>query len=427
MPKLSQTLWVPLQVNDERSSESFRQLLLVAARVSLAVTPAGLVCASTSLEKNMKTTAAVLDSMGKPSPYGEFLPLAVEELELEGPSDGEVLVEIKAAGLCHSDLSVIDGSRPRVMPMVLGHEAAGIVREVGPGVCSFKPDDHVVFSFVPICGICKYCLSGRSTLCENGAAANLAGSLLTGGRRFRRKNGQLLHHHLGVSGFSQYTVAAHQSLITIDSALPFNNAALFGCAALTGAGAVINSAKVAPGESIAVFGLGGVGLSAVMAAKAVGAYPIIAVDRKADKLLLASRVGASHTIDASETDPVAAIREITAGGANVTIEAVGNEQVCLQSYEATSRGGRTVCVGLPDSSKKFSIPIVNLVAEERAIVGSYMGSSIPGRDIPKFIAMYQGGILPVDEIQSGTINIQDINTAFDKLARGEAVRQILVF
>src|SRR6185436_16534785 len=194
------------------------------------------------------------------------------------PGAGEVLVEVGAAGLCHSDLSVLDGSRPRLMPMVLGHEAAGVVSEVGEGVSELAPGDHVVFSYVPVCGRCAECASGRGAMCERGAEANVAGTLLGGHCRFANAQGHRLHHHLGVSGFSQFTVASQHSLVKIDSDVPLHKAALFGCAVMTGVGAVVNTARVEPGASVAVFGLGGVGLSAVMGALAAGASTIVAVD-----------------------------------------------------------------------------------------------------------------------------------------------------
>src|SRR5690606_24640433 len=202
--------------------------------------------------------AAVLYEMGRPRPYAESSPVEIREVELAEPGKGEVLVEVAAAGLCHSDLSVIDGSRPRVMPMVLGHEASGVVREVGPGVRDISPGQHVVFSFVPVCGECDFCAGGRGALCEAGAKANAAGTLLSGGRRFGDPRSDELNHHLGVSGFSQFTVAAQESLVVIDKTLPLTTAALFGCAVLTGVGAVLNTAQVEPERSVAVFGLGGV-------------------------------------------------------------------------------------------------------------------------------------------------------------------------
>ncbi|MDZ7266679.1 MAG: zinc-dependent alcohol dehydrogenase family protein [candidate division KSB1 bacterium] len=373
----------------------------------------------------MRTKAAVLYEMQKPAPYAVSQPLVIEEIELEGPGSGEVLVEIVGAGLCHSDLSVIDGSRPRVMPMVMGHEASGIVREVGSGVHDLKPDDHVVFAFVPVCGHCLPCATGRPALCENGAKANVSGTLLSGSRRFKNTAGQELNHHLGVSAFSQYTVAAQESLVKIDPTLPLEKTALFGCAVMTGVGAVVNTAKVEPGTSVAVFGLGGVGLSVVMGARAAGAWPIAAVDILENKLKLARHVGASYTVNASTSDAAQAVKDLTNGGAHYVFEAVGNERVLTQAYAATRRGGKTITIGLPHPSKQFTISAVSLVAEERTVMGSYMGSAVPKRDIPRFISLYQAGVLPVDLLHSKTIQLEEINAAFDALARGEAVRQVI--
>lgn len=375
----------------------------------------------------MRTNAAVLYQMEKPAPYAESRPLSVEDVELESPERGEVLVEIVAAGLCHSDLSVIDGSRPRVMPMVLGHEASGIVREVGPEVIELSPGDHVVFSYVPICGRCVTCLSGRASLCERGAAANVAGTLLTGTRRFRNSLGKELNHHLGVSGFSQFTVAAQESLVKIDKDIPLAMAALFGCAVMTGVGAVVNTASVEPGTSVVVFGMGGVGLSAVMGAKLVGAWPIVAVDPLEEKLKLAKRAGATYTVAAGNEKLAQILNDRTGGGAHYTFEAVGNEHVLMQAYDATRRGGQTIIIGLPHPSKKFSVSQVSLVGEERILKGSYLGSAVPKRDLPRFISLYRAGLLPVDLLFSGTITIDEINGAFDTLARGEVVRQVLQF
>lgn len=374
----------------------------------------------------MKTKAAVLYDMQQPTPYAESNPLVVEEVTLSEPGLGEVLVEMAGAGLCHSDLSVIDGSRPRVMPMVMGHEASGIVREVGQGVHDLKPDDHVVFSFVPLCGHCIPCATGRPALCEPGAQANLAGTLLSGQRHFQNQSELELNHHLGVSAFSEYTVVAQESLIKIDSQLPLSTAALFGCAVMTGVGAVVNTAKVEPGSSVAVFGLGGVGLSTVMGARAAGAETIFAIDLLPDKLDLAQKVGATHSINAREEDPVTKIKDIQ-NGVDYSFESVGNEQVLQQAYAATKRGGTTITIGLPHPNKMFSVPAVSLVAEERTIKGSYMGSAVPRRDLPRFIAMYQAGLLPVDLLLSRTIQLDEINEAFDDLATGAAVRQVVTF
>jgi alcohol dehydrogenase len=375
----------------------------------------------------MRTQAAILYAMGAAPPYAASAPLVIDEASLEPPGPGEALVEIAAAGLCHSDLSVVDGSRPRVLPMVLGHEASGIVREVGPGPAQFAPGDHVVFSFVPSCGQCVPCASGRGALCEQGAQANTAGTLLSGARRFSDSQGRPCHHHLGVSAFARFTVAAQQSLVRIDPDLPLATAALFGCAVLTGVGAVVNTARVEAGTGVAVFGMGGVGLSAVMGARAAGAHPIIAVDLLEDKLALARQVGASHAVNAAQTDPVAAIRDLTGGGAHYAFESVGSERVLIQAYEATRRGGTTVTIGLPHASKQFTVSALSIAAEERTIKGSYMGSAVPRRDIPRFIAMYRAGLLPVDRLHTHSLRLDEINAGFDNLAQGRAVRQIIVF
>lgn len=375
----------------------------------------------------MKTRAAVLRQMGLPAPYAESRPLSIETLELDPPQRGELLVRVTAAGLCHSDLSVIDGTRPRVLPMALGHEAAAEVVEVGPETPGYAPGDAVVFSFVPACGHCAPCAAGRAALCEPGAKANVAGTLLSGGQRLRAKDNEALHHHLGVSGFAEYAVVSTASAVRIEPGLAPEIAALFGCAVLTGVGAVVNTAKVPPGASVAVFGLGGVGLAALLGARASGAATIVAVDLLESKLQLARELGATHTINAGEGDTVASIRDVTRGGAEFSFESVGSERVLVQAYAATARGGTTVTMGLPHPSKQFSVPAVSLVAEERTVKGSYMGSAVPSRDIPRFIAMYRAGLLPVDRLLTHRLGLDQINEGFDVLARGEAVRQVVLF
>src|ERR1700680_4483760 len=225
----------------------------------------------------MKIRAAVLNQMGASTLYAVSKPLSIEALDLDSPGPGEVLVKIGAAGLCHSDLSTINGVRPRPTPMAMGHEAAGIVEEVGPGVSDLKRGDHVVLTFVPSCGHCLPCAEGRPALCEPGAAANTAGALLTGARRLSR-HGQSIHHHLGCSAFAEYATVSRRSLVKIDPALPLDEAALFGCAVLTGVGAVVNTAKVATGQTVAVIGLGGVGLAALIGAVSAGAGRVVAID-----------------------------------------------------------------------------------------------------------------------------------------------------
>ena len=374
----------------------------------------------------MRVRGAVLREMGLDAPYAESRPLEIAELELAPPGPGELLVRVRAAGLCHSDLSVIDGSRPRVMPMALGHEAAGEVVETGPDTLGFSPGDHVVLSFVPTCGLCPSCRTGRAWLCEPGALANAKGTLLSGERRLRDAAGEGLHHHLGVSAFSEHIVVAASSAVRVEEDLPFEVAALFGCAVLTGVGAVVNSARVRIGESVAVFGLGGVGLAALLGARVAGAGTIVAVDVVESKLSLARELGATHALRAGD-GVVDELRELTGGGADYAIETVGNEKVLAQAYAATHRGGTTVTVGLPHPERMLSIPAVSLVAEERTLKGSYLGSCIPARDIPRFIGLHRAGRLPVERLLTHTLALDEVNEGFDRLASGEAVRQAIVF
>jgi alcohol dehydrogenase len=373
----------------------------------------------------MKTRAALLRQMGLPRPYAQSRPLHIETLELAPPGPGEFLVRVTAAGLCHSDLSVIEGVRPRPMPMVLGHEATGIVETLGPGTTGFAPGDHVVFSFVPMCGTCLPCAEGRPALCQPGAAANTAGTLLGGAMRWCDAPDGPIHHHLGVSGFAEYTVANARSAVRIDADLPPEIAALFGCAVLTGAGAVLNTARVQTGASVCVFGMGGVGLAAVLAAAAAGANPIVVVDTLREKLDLALSLGATHAVLAS-AETVTDIRAATSGGANYVFESVGNEAVLAQAYAATARGGTTIATGLPHPSKMFSVPAVSLVAEERTVRGSYMGSAVPLRDIPRYVALYRAGRLPVDRLLTHRLTLDTLNEGFDRLAAGAAVRQVVM-
>jgi alcohol dehydrogenase len=373
----------------------------------------------------VKVRAAVLSEDRLPRPYARSRPLEIAELELDPPGEGELLVRVRAAGLCHSDLSVIDGSRPRPLPMVLGHEAAGEVVEAGRGAAGFEAGDHVVLTFVPACGTCAPCLAGRPALCEPGARANAAGELLTGGRRWRR-DGEALHHHLGVSSFADHVVVAAASAVQVDPALPFDVAALFGCAVVTGVGAVVNAGGVQPGQSVAVFGLGGVGLAAVLGALEAGAGAVIGVDPVPAKRELARSLGAT-TPPGDADDAVEAVRALTGGGANVVVETVGSEHVLAQAYAATHRGGTTVTVGLPDPSRLLTIPAVGLVVEERTLRGSYMGSAVPRRDVPRLVEQYRAGRLPVDRLLTHRLALEDVNEGFDRLAAGEAVRQAIVF
>jgi Zn-dependent alcohol dehydrogenase len=370
----------------------------------------------------VKTRGAVLTEMGLPAPYAQSRPLEVADLELAPPGPGEMLVKVRAAGLCHSDLSVIDGSRPRVMPMVLGHEAAGEVLELGPEAHGFEPGDHVALSFVPTCGECPECRGGRAALCEPGGKANAAGTLLSGERRWTEP----LHHHLGVSAFAEHIVVSTHSAVKVPAGLPYEVAALFGCAVLTGVGAVINAADVQAGQSVAVFGLGGVGLAALLGARLAGAGTLVAVDRIPDKLDLARELGATHTVPAGD-DVVERVKEATDGaGPDHVLETVGSERVLADAYAATRRGGTTVTVGLPHPERMLSIPAVSLVAEERTLRGSYLGSSVPVADIPRYIELYAQGRLPVDRLLTHRLELGELNEGFDRLASGACVRQAVV-
>ena len=370
--------------------------------------------------------AAVLAESGRPTPYASSQPLEIKELELAPPGPGEMVVAVRASGLCHSDLSVIDGSRPRPLPMVLGHEAAGEVAELGPGTEGFAVGDRVVLAFVPSCGECESCADGRAALCEPGALSNAAGTLLGGERRWISKDGVEHHHHLGVSAFSERTVVSANSAVKIPDELDFTTAAVFGCAALTGVGAAVNAAEVRPGESVAVFGLGGVGMSALLGAKLSGASTIIAVDPVESKRALATELGADLTLDGGE-QTVEAIRTATGGGAQKTIETAGNATVLGAAYAATCRGGTTVTVGLPDPSQMLSIPAVTLTAEERTLRGSYLGSASPREMLPKLFAWWHEGRLPLERLISHRITLDEINEGFDRLADGSAVRQVIEF
>lgn len=372
--------------------------------------------------------SAVLRQAGMARPYGDSEPLTWESLVLAEPGPGEVRVRVRAAGLCHSDLSTINGSRLRPTPMAIGHEAAGEIVAVGPDVSDRRIGEHVVLTFVPTCGTCEYCAEGRPALCGPGAAANGAGELLGGGRRLATPDGAPVHHHLGVSAFSEQVVVSARSTVAIDPELPWEIAALFGCAVLTGVGAVVNAARVTPGESVAIFGLGGVGLAALLGAVAAGAQPIVAVDRVPEKLALARELGASTVIAADDgVDVAAAVRDATGGGVHHAIETVGSAAVLAQAYAATRRAGQTTTVGLPDPSAQLQIPAVTITAEERTIRGSYLGSCVPQRDIPRFVALYRAGRLPVDRLLSHRLTPDEINVGFERLAAGHGVRQVVVF
>jgi Zn-dependent alcohol dehydrogenase len=371
----------------------------------------------------VKTVAAVLRAVAD-RPYGETRPLVLEEVELGAPRAGELLVRIAAAGVCHSDVSVVDGSRVRPLPMALGHEAAGVVEEVGPGVRDVKAGDHVVLTFVPSCGTCGECSSGRPALCTPAAAVNGAGTLLHGPSLLTDRDGKTVHHHLGVSGFAHHAVVARESAVVVPRDVPLPIAALFGCAVLTGAGAVLNTASIRAGQSVAIFGLGGVGLAAVMGAAVAGAYPIVAVDPVESKRRLALELGATAAFAPEEADK--ATKDLTGGGVDVAFEAAGVPAVLEAAFRAPRRGGVAVAMGLPHPSRTVTLPALLFAGEGRTLTGSYMGSAAPQRDIPRYISLWKAGRMPVDRLQSASMPLERINEAFEALAAGAAVRQVLL-
>ncbi|WP_342241703.1 zinc-dependent alcohol dehydrogenase family protein [Inquilinus sp. OTU3971] len=374
----------------------------------------------------MQVKAAVLRQIGLPGPYSQSRPIAIETIELAPPGPGEVLVRIGAAGLCHSDLSVINGDRPRPMPMALGHEAAGVVEALGDGVRDLEVGDHVVMVFMPSCGHCIPCSEGRPALCEPGAAANAAGTLITGDVRLSDHDGHV-HHHLGVSAFADHAVVSRNSIVKIDRGLPFVEAALFGCAVLTGVGAVVNTAQLRAGSTAVVIGLGGVGLASVLGAHAAGASKIVGVDFSPEKLALAEELGATAVVNGRDEDAVDQVRDLTGGGADYAFEMAGSTRALDNAFKMTKRGGTTVTAGLPPPGSALPVNVVQLVGEERTLKGSYIGTCVPVRDVPRFIDLYRDGRMPVNRLLSSKLKLEDINEGFDRLHDGSAVRQVIEF
>jgi alcohol dehydrogenase len=373
----------------------------------------------------MRTRAAVLRQIGLPAPYADSRPLSIEEVELADPGPGELRVKIHAAGLCHSDLSAINGDRPWPVPIVIGHEAAAEVLEVGAGVVDVKVGDHVVLIFRPSCGTCPDCSVGRPALCGPGGESNGSGSLLGGYKRLSLAGGGTLNHHLGCSAFAEYATVSRRSVVPIDPSLPWEQAALFGCAVLTGAGAVFNTARIEAGARTAVVGLGGVGFSSLLAAVAAGVRDVVAVDMLPAKLELARQLGATHVFDARDPEVIAKVKAATGGGVDYAFEMAGVVPALELAYRITRRGGTTVTAGLPNPAANWPLQAVSLIAEERTLKGSYIGSCVPSRDVPRFVAMFRAGRLPVDRLLSERVKLGDINAALDRLARGESIRQVI--
>jgi alcohol dehydrogenase len=344
---------------------------------------------------------------------------------LAPPKPVEVLVRIAGAGLCHSDLSVINGDRPRPVPMALGHEGSGEVVEVGSAIDDVRVGDHVVFQFSASCGRCRRCVEGRPQVCERASVAKSAGELMAGGSRITSLNGERIGHHSGLSCMSEYVVVDRGSVVVIEKDVPLADAALFGCAVMTGVGAVVNTARIRPGDSVAILGLGGVGLSGVLGARLAGAETIVAVDREPAKLEVAASVGATHMMCARDADCVEQVRALTGGGVDYAFDLAGSSDSMTMAYAMVKYGGTVVVAGLPAAAATFSINQCDLVGQEKAIRGSYMGSCVPVRDIPRFIRLYKEGRLPVNRLIDGHIGFGELNAGFDRLQDVKAIRQIL--
>ncbi|KAA9134385.1 alcohol dehydrogenase catalytic domain-containing protein [Microbacterium caowuchunii] len=371
----------------------------------------------------MQITGAVLEVSGAQAPYARSRPFTIGPVELDDPQAGELLVRIEAAGLCHSDLSVVDGNRRRPTPMLLGHEAAGIVERAGPGVDDIQPGTRVVMTFLPRCGLCAGCRTDGRLPCEAGSAANNAGTLVGGGMRLRRVSaagaGEAVHHHLGVSGFATHAVVSRTSVVPVPADVPPDVAALLGCAVLTGGGAVMNAARPAAGEVVTVVGLGGVGMAALLVARALG-HDVIGVDALPGKLALARELGAVDALGPAE----AIERGIRTP---VVIEAAGAARAFETALALTAPGGTTVTVGLPAPDARAAVSPLVLTAEARTVIGSYLGSAVPSRDIPRYVELWRAGRLPLERLVSGRIRLGDLEAALDRLATGAELRQLIVF
>lgn len=371
------------------------------------------------MTNSLQITGAVLSETSLPRPYSESNPLKLRTLTLEAPEADEILVRVTAAGLCHSDLSVINNDRPRPLPMLLGHEATGIVESVGPDVNKFTPGDHVVLTFLPRCGECRPCKTDGQIPCENGARANADGVLMGGARRLKDETGSI-NHHLGVSGFADHVVVSEKSAVSIGKDVPADVAAIFGCAILTGGGAVLNEISPKPNDTLAVVGLGGVGMSAIIVASALGVKELIGIDMQPEKCKKAKELGASDAMSPQE----AMERGLRF---DAVVEAAGKGPALECAYSLTNAGGITVTVGLPAPNDTISINPLSITSEARRIHGSYLGSAVPERDIPIYESLWREGKLKAEGLVSSHIKLAEINEAMDKLADGEALRQIIMF
>jgi S-(hydroxymethyl)mycothiol dehydrogenase len=352
-------------------------------------------------------------------------PVVVEQISVDAPKRGEVSVKLGACGVCHSDLSAINGTIALPLPLVLGHEGAGVVEEIGEGVTDLAPGDHVVFSFIYMCGKCRFCVAGRPVLClEQGKALTTP---LEGTPRVRDANGAPLGIFSGCGSMAQYATVSAENLIKIDPKIPLDCAALVGCGVTTGVGAVFNTAKVEPGSSVAVFGCGGVGDAAIAGARLAGATTIIAVDIDDRKLEWARKFGATHTVNSRETDAVEAIKSHTNGfGVDVAIDAVGHPAVFEQAFYARDLAGRVVLVGVPAPDMQITLPLIEVFGRGGAIKSSWYGDCLPSRDFPMLTGLYRQGRFPLEDFVSEAIGLDDVEEAFDNLRRGEVLRSVVV-
>ena len=354
-------------------------------------------------------------------------PVAIEEVELDPPKAGEVLVRVAAAGVCHSDVRYADGELgPDRWPMVLGHEGAGVVESVGEGVTHVVPGDHVAFCFVPACRSCRYCLAGKPNLCETVAEHGARGMLMDGTSRLRLVDGTTLQHGLRTACFAERTVVAAGGAVPIPAELPLWQAALLGCGVVTGIGAVRNVARVQPGESVAVLGCGGVGLQVIAGARLAGANPIIAVDRVPAKLELARAQGATHAVDATvEERPVSAIRELTDGGVDYAFEVIGKPETIRLAWGAIRPGGTAVVVGLVPEGVEATVPAVEFLSD-KSLRGTYYGSGDPAAELPGLAALALAGDLDLGGVVTHFEGMDGVEAALDRLRRGEGARTVLL-
>ena len=353
-------------------------------------------------------------------------PVLVEEIVVDSPKRGEVTVKMAACGVCHSDLSAVNGTIPLPPPLVLGHEAAGVVIEVGEGVTGLAVGDHVVSNFIYMCGTCRFCSGGRPVLCvEQGKA------LLTppeGTPRTHDAAGKPIGVFSGCGVMAEYATLAMQNVVKIDKDIPLDRAALVGCAVTTGVGAVFNTARVEAGASVIVFGCGGVGLNAIQGAAIAGAQKIIAVDTTESKLVFAKTFGATDTllVKAGE-DPVRELKKMTAGGADYAFECVGNGELSGTAYKAICRGGKAVIVGVGRGNEMVSIKQPSIVFEEKTLQGSLFGSCVPRIDFPRMLGLYMAGKLKLDELITQRYSIDQAPQAFADMQSGKNARGVIVF